>query len=126
MDRSTSINFIPQPYLSKQCGQTCLAMITGKSIEDICKEIGSIYTTNIYNDLQKYLNKKDYKTVVVFGDLTMEEVPNNSIIRLSKPCGGGHFVLKSDNEILDPSIGKIKEYLNEYKISHYLKFEEKQ
>ena len=79
------MNFKAQPYLSKQCGQTCIAMIIGKSVEDVCSEMEKEYTTNIYTDLQNCLNNNGYKTFVAYGDFQFSEVPNNSIIRLNKP-----------------------------------------
>ncbi|WP_299681095.1 hypothetical protein [uncultured Tenacibaculum sp.] len=118
------MNFKAQPYLSKQCGQTCVAMITGKSIEDVCNEINKEYTTNIYTDLQKYLNNNGYKTFVAYGDFQFSEVPNNSIIRLNKPDDSGHFVVKNENGIIyDPSVGIVQKYMSYYTITHYLKFE---
>ncbi|CAL2084907.1 hypothetical protein [Tenacibaculum sp. 190524A02b] len=119
-----SVEYKRQPYLSKQCGQTCLSMITGKSIDQICKEIGKEYTTNIYTDLQEFLNKNNYKAVVSYGDFNLEEIPNESIIRFKKPCGGGHYVLKVDDVFLDPLVGEVKCYMNGYKVSHYLSYKE--
>lgn len=118
----SKIKFIPQPYLSKQCGQTCLSMITGEDIENICKEIDNYYTTNIYTNLQEYLNK-DFKTLVAYGKFNMEEVPNNSIVRLNKPDNSGHFILKTEEgKLFDPSVGIVEKYLNHTTITHYLTF----
>lgn len=118
------MNFKAQPYLSKQCGQTCIAMITGKSVEDVCSEMEKEYTTNIYTDLQSCLKNNGFKTFVAYGDFQFSEVPNNSIIRLNKPDNSGHFVLKTEKGIIyDPSVGIVQEYMSYYSISHYLKFE---
>ncbi|CAL2095516.1 conserved protein of unknown function [Tenacibaculum sp. 190524A02b] len=116
--------FVRQPYLSKQCGQSCLSMITGDSIELIVEKLGKEYTTYIQDDLENYLKEKGYKTFIVVGDFSMKEVPNNSIVRLKKPDNSGHFILKNENGILlDPSVGIVQEYIGVYEISHYLKFE---
>ena len=121
------MKYLAHPYLSKQCGQTCLAMITGKTIEEICDDLNNIYTTSIYSDLQEYLEGNGFNTTVTFGShIKFSDVPDDSIIRLKKPCNGGHFVLKIKSEIYDPAIGIVKEYKNHYKISHYLKFSKKQ
>lgn len=119
--------FKAQPYLSKQCGQTVLAMITGNTIEEVCKEIDKEYTTGIYTDLKPYLDNKGYKTTITYGEgFNINKVPNNSIIRFKKPDESGHFVLKNENgEIYDPAVGIVKAYLNHYTISHYLRFEKK-
>lgn len=119
--------FKAQPYLSKKCGQTVLAMITGNSIEEVCKEIDKKYTTGIYTDLKPYLDNKGYKTTITYGEeVNINEVPNNSIIRFKKPDESGHFVLKNEiGEIYDPAVGVVKAYLNHYTISHHLRFEKK-
>lgn len=116
-----------QPYLSKQCGQTCLAMITGKSIKKICKALDNNYTTNIYTDLQEYLNDNGYRALVIYDKdgIKWNEVPNSSIIRLKKPCGGGHYIVKHNNEFYDPATGIVKVFKKDYTISHYLTYENK-
>ncbi|TDQ22760.1 hypothetical protein [Tenacibaculum caenipelagi] len=115
--------FKAQPYLSKKCGQTCLAMITGKSIEEICKELGKEYYTNIVNDLQAYLEENGYKTLLSNGSFEVKNVPNNSIIRLEKLDESGHFIIKNEiGKIYDPNIGIVEKYMNDTKITHYLNF----
>ncbi len=119
------VEFKPQPYKSYKCGQACLAMITGLSIEQICNELNKEYSTNIISDLKKLLDTKGYKTFVVYGEFETCEVPNNSIIRFEKPCKGGHFILKVDGKLLDPEIGEVKKYMNHYKVIQYLNFKKK-
>ena len=120
------MKFKSQPYLSKQCGQSCIAMITGKKIKKICKEIGKEYTTDIYGDLKPYLDKNGYTTSITYGSIEINEVPNNSIIRLKKPDNSGHFVLKTtEGKIYDPSIGIVEKYMNQTTISHYLNFQKR-
>ncbi|PKH52417.1 hypothetical protein CXF68_17720 [Tenacibaculum sp. Bg11-29] len=118
------INFIEQPYHSQKCGQTCLSMITGKSIDKICKYLGKDWLTSIESDLQNFLNRNGYKTRLISGkNLAFKEVTNNSIVRVCYPNGSGHFVLKTDNKIFDPSVGIIFKMLAYVKITHYLTFE---
>lgn len=118
------INFIEQPYHSQKCGQTCLSMITGSSIDEICKSLGKDWLTSIESDLQHFLNSNGYSTRLTSGrNLQFKEVANNSIIRVCYPNGNGHFVLKKDNKIFDPSVGIIEEMLAYVKITHYLTFE---
>lgn len=119
-----TINFIEQPYHSQKCGQTCLAMITGISIDEICREIGKDWLTSLDGDLQSFLNKKGYETRMISGkNLKFKEIKNNSIIRVCYPNGNGHFVIKSANKIYDPSVGIIQEMIAYIKITHYLTFE---
>lgn len=118
------MNFIQQPYKSNHCGQTCLAMITSKTVEQVCNELSEEGTTHIETHLQPYLNTNDYKTRLVKGNsISFEEVPNQSIIRLCYPSGGGHFIIKLNGKYLDPQIGLIdKIMINYVKITHYLTF----
>ena len=118
--------FQAQPFRSTQCGQTCVAMITGNSIEEVCKKMEKQYYTNLQTDLKKYLDSNGYKTLLCVGEVKINEVPNNSIIRFNKPDETGHFALKNEiGEIYDPAVGIVKAYLNHYTISHYLQFEKK-
>lgn len=120
------MNFITQPYRSMQCGQTCLAMITGKNVDEICEELGKHWSTSIDTDLMSYLNRSQYKTRLVKGScITFEEIPNNSIIRLCYPSESGHFIVKTKGKYYDPSVGIIEEIKAHVKITHYLTFEEK-
>lgn len=118
--------FKAQPYLSKKCGQTCLAMITGKEVNEICKELEKEYYTSITPDLQNYLESNGYKTILSTGNFDFNDVPKDSIIRLQKPDGSGHFVLKNtDGKVYDPNIGIVEKYMSYYEISHYLNYEKK-
>ena len=119
-----SIKFIEQPYHSQKCGQTCLSMITGKSIEEICKILGKDWLTSLDNDIQTYLDRNGYCTQLISSkNLSFKETPNNSIIRVCYPNGNGHFVLKLNDKIYDPSVGIIYQMLAYIKITHYLTFE---
>ncbi len=115
---------ITQPYLSKKCGQACLAMITGKSVEEISKELKKEYTTNIREDLQKYLEDNGFVTELKQGCIKMKEIPKNSIVRLNKPDNSGHFIIKNEvGKLLDPNVGTVEEYSQDrYTITHYLTF----
>ena len=117
------IKFIAQPFRSSQCGQTCLAMIVGKTVEEVCKSLGKIYYTNLNPDLKRYLEGNGYSTLMATGPFEISEVPSNSIMRMEKPDTSGHFVIKIDEKkVFDPAVGIVSEYLNHYKISHYLSF----
>lgn len=99
-------------------------MITGNSITDICKDLGKYWSTSIDNDLQSYLNRKEFKTSLISSkEVTFKDVPNNSIVRVCYPSSNAHFVVKSNNKIYDPSVGIIHEMLAYIKITHYLTFQ---
>lgn len=118
-----------QAYLSKQCGHACLSYITGVSIKKIIKELDKEYYLNIYEDLSKFLIKKGFNGDVVHThktDITLNDVPNNSLIRLNKPCGGGHFVIKKYGVYLDPNGEVILRYdPRKYQLTHYINYENK-
>ncbi|CAM1374369.1 Protein of unknown function [Tenacibaculum litopenaei] len=117
------IQFIPQPFRSVQCGQTCLAMIVGKTVEEVCNSLGRIYYTNLNPDLKSFLQDNGYRTLMATGPFEISEVPSHSIMRMEKPDTSGHFVIKIDEKkVFDPAVGVVSEYLNHYKISHYLSF----
>lgn len=119
--------FIPQPYKSMQCGQTCLAMITGKTIDEICDELGKKWTTYVQSDIQNYLDRNGYKTRLIQGkNISFDEVPNNSIIRVCFPSENGHVVVKHENKYYDPAVGIIDQMLAYVEITHYLTFEKKE
>ncbi|MCF2875419.1 MULTISPECIES: hypothetical protein [unclassified Tenacibaculum] len=122
-------NFQAQPFRSSQCGQSCVAMITGKSLEEIINEFDKIYSVCIYNDIKPYLDKNGFRTSITYCDLPLNEInsiPNSSIIRFGKPDTTGHFIIKTDKgKLFDPFTGIVEEYLNHYTISHYLQFEKK-
>ncbi|XRE42359.1 hypothetical protein ACIVBQ_000563 [Tenacibaculum discolor] len=118
------LEFKAQLYLSKKCGQTCLAMITGKEVDEICKELSKDYYTNLTSDLQTYLENSGFKTTLYTGPFDFTDILSNSVIRLQKPDGSGHFVLKNtDGKIYDPKIGVVEKYMSYYTITHYLNFE---
>ncbi|WP_299106057.1 hypothetical protein [uncultured Tenacibaculum sp.] len=102
-------------------------MITGQSVEEICKEIGENWSTNIYDNLMPYLSNKGFKSRVTKGvDITFDEVPNDSIVLFLYPNEKGHFVLKHDGKYYDPAIGIVEQYLAHRKVTSYLKFEKKE
>ncbi|PKH51414.1 hypothetical protein CXF68_12305 [Tenacibaculum sp. Bg11-29] len=118
------IKFIEQPYHSKKCGQACLSMVTGKSIDEVCTILGKKWSTCIESDLQTLLNKEGYKTTLIRASgMKLKAIPNNSIVLLSYPNETRHFVLKSADKIYDPSVGVIDQMLAYIEVLHYLTFE---
>lgn len=115
-----------QPVLSKQCGQACAALITKKPIDLVCKEMDKVFSTNIYTDLVPYIRAQGFEiavTATLGSGITLDKVPNDSLIRLQKNDGGGHFVVKRDNIYIDPSGEIVLAYSEKkYKLSHYAPF----
>ena len=120
------MKFIEQPYHSKKCGQACLAMITGKTVEEICSALENNWSTSMDRDIQRYLNRNDFSTSITYNHkLSFEKIPNNSIIRVCYPNEAAHFVVKHKDKIYDPSVGIIDQMLAYVKITHYLTYEKR-
>ena len=116
-------NLISQPYHSKQCGQSCLAMITGKSLNQICKDLGKYWETHIVDDLQKYLDKNGFSTKLVNAiGMKFEDIPDNSLVSFKYQNGTTHSVVKYRNEYYDPDIGVVKYYDDKVMLFSYIKF----
>ena len=119
------INFISQPYKSQQCGQACLAMVTNKTIDQVVKDLGRDWHTDIKQDIQFYLDRNSFKTRLISGEqISFDEVPDNSIIRLCYPSANGHFVVKHNGKYYDPSVGIVEQMISYVKITHYLTYQE--
>lgn len=116
------VEYKQQRYRSKQCGQTCLAMITGKSIQEVCKDMNKYRSTSLFKDIAKYLEKQGYKVTKHTGRVEFDEVPDNSVIRVTFPNKAGHFIIKHKGKYYDPAVGVVEEFNNYRKITHYIKF----
>lgn len=119
------MKFVLQPYGSKQCGQSCLAMILNCDLYRLCTVLNNHWVMDI-KDLKLHLELNKYKTELhnrEYGFYKFENIPNNSIIRFWNFDGTGHFVLKHDGKYYDPSIGIIEKYYKEIKINMYLTYE---
>ena len=99
------------------CGQTCLAMITKKSVEDICLLMGTKRSTTI-SQVSNTLNKLGY---IVEPKLTRiskkNPLPELAIVKLRKQNRRGkwmnnwHWTVYCNGEFFDPSWGVVKEYI---------------
>lgn len=116
------MDYKQQRYRSKQCGQTCLAMITGKSIEEVCKDMNKYRRTSLYGDLDKYLEGQGFKVTRHSGEVEFSEVPDNSIVRVVYPNKGSHFLVKYKGLYYDPAVGVVERYNKYVEITHYIKF----
>jgi hypothetical protein len=111
-----------QPNGSSRCGQACLAMITGKPLEEVCEELQNYWYTNI-EDLEEYLDNKQFDTFLSVNKLMdFDEIPDNSIIRFWKLDGKGHFIVKYEGKYYDPAIGIVEKYYKDVKPNYYLSY----
>lgn len=121
--KEVKITYKQQRYRSKQCGQACLAMILGISIDEAIKLLNNKKkSTSLYDDLAVALERHGYEVKKHTGEVDWDEVPDNSIIRVVFPTKAGHFIIKHRGKYYDPAIGIVEGYNDYRKITHYITF----
>jgi hypothetical protein len=113
------IKYINQGPRDMKCGQAVLAMITGTSIDEICKIIGTeggTFNTDIYKVLKKHNIPYLYKRCKYF-----DKIPNNSIVKIGyKTFKDTHFIFKTNNKFYDPYTGIIEKYSDNIESISYI------
>lgn len=110
---------ISQPEGSYCCGQCCVAMIAGRSLEVVKKAMGkngSTTTRVIQKGLKKLgVRHKAGRLRAIRGDLS--KLPHTGILKVAAPWrrSGWHWVLKHNRKIYDPARGvyQVAEYTAE-------------
>lgn len=120
----------------KTCQQTCLAMITGTSVEYVISWFGDwgrdaklaedaiIFLAHHGIYLATFLEAKKGKTLdiekntIAKIDFTMEDRPALLVVKSERWEGKLHAVLWDGQQVLDPSVGKKRE-LKEFEIIEY-------
>ncbi|CAL2091951.1 conserved hypothetical protein [Tenacibaculum sp. 190524A05c] len=121
------MKLVSQPFHSKQCGHACIAMVTGETIQQVCEALQNPWSLKLDGDIMFYLNSKGYRTRIIYGnDLTIDEVPNDAIVMFRYINEAGHFALKKNDLFYDPSVGIVKEYKEDVKVTHWLQFQKKE
>ncbi len=104
----SAVNYTKEPT-DLQCGQAVLAMLTGKSVEEIIKECGTEKETTLkqmkqvltLNKIEFCSEKKEAKT--------KEDLPKIAILSLETPrCW--HWSLYFDGIFYDPEHGVMKDF----------------
>ncbi|SNR16552.1 hypothetical protein [Tenacibaculum jejuense] len=115
---------VEQPLFSKKCGHACLSMITGEDIIVIARKLQNYNELSLEKEIMWYLKDKGYnvKMVTKF-EMSSDEIPNNSIVRIEDINENGHFVLKQNDVFKDPNIGIVKSYISRKRFTHYLELE---
>lgn len=117
------MKLISQPYHSKQCGQACLAMITGKTLEEVCNDLENYKSTIIKDEIIPYLNKNNFSTQTINSlSADFDSIPNNSIVYFMYQNGSTHVCVKHNDLYYDPDVGIIKEYDYKVRILKYIRF----
>ncbi|WP_019850278.1 DUF1905 domain-containing protein [Desulfitobacterium sp. PCE1] len=115
--RIESISYLKQPH-NGYCGQTCLAMLAGISVDEVIKIMKS---TKWQASISKVLEALDYfgfsykKPVYTHGEKVM--FPKCCIIN-TKGHGKSHLLVYFDGVFYDPTTGVSKDYPHETIISY--------
>lgn len=106
------LKLLKQPDNSRLCGQTCLAMILGITIEEAIREFGHDGCTHIY-ELEEVLTNHQYSTTRVAGANF-----SRGICRLRSTANKkwSHFAVMWDGVLYDPWLGIKPDYPEDFYI----------
>lgn len=121
-------HYIEQPTNSKVCGQTCIAMVLGISLEEAIKLYGHRKATS-FNDHKVILERFGYTLgeFIKIDNRKGFDLPDLCLVRIVKANNKvGHFIIHDNGKFYDPSRGVFdsKEDLL-WKYNHYHNGEEK-
>lgn len=98
------ITYTRQPKNSRQCGQYCLMMVTGKSIEEIIDTVGTkkgTTTKRILHALDQFGIKHSGR-LITRGTKPLPKIAICKVRREWSKTSGWHWVLLYDGMIYDP------------------------
>ena len=104
-----NITYVQQVKKSRQCGQHCLAMLTGKSVEEIIEIIGTSKGTTVKQIVQS-LNDMQIQNSERLISRRKQPMPTVAICKVRREwnkSGGWHWVLLYDGNIYDPDPSEI-------------------
>lgn len=104
------IEHLYQPYQSNLCGQTCVAMVVGRKIEDVIAIIGRGKTRT--SDLKKALNMFDFYCSDRAERIRKEQsLPQLAIARLHYTgIKESHWTVICEGKFYDPAYGITDKY----------------
>ena len=116
---------LQQPERSRVCGQTVVAMITGRSVEEVCQLIGKTGTTKL-SDIKKALEHFGVKVgyPVRYNNRLKKnrpQLPEFCLIRLKRTSGrkaSGHLTFYYKGTFYDPGAPRLFTDINEF-LSHH-------
>lgn len=127
-----NITYLQQPTNSAQCGQYCLAMLTGKSVEEIIEIIGTSKGTTVKQIIQS-LNDMQLQNSERLISRRKQPMPTVAICKVRREwnkSGNWHWVLLYDGNIYDPLRGVMtletfdsEMYNSKRKLSSYIKID---
>lgn len=116
--RICSVSLVKQTN-ANNCGQACVSMLMGISIDEVCKDMhtnGSVSIGQIIEALDKFGIRHAEKNVRLSNK--NPNIPNIAILTVHLP-EYTHWVLYYKGTYFDPEFGKLKEY-DKGKITSYL------
>lgn len=110
------MKIVSQPKGSYVCGQCCIAMIRGITLEQAIEYIGKKGKTTV-DDLVRGLDHRVWNENLI--RISKDNLlPKSCIVRVRWNKGGSHWVVRDNKWIYDPAVGKIN-------LSDYLKLNDK-
>ena len=102
------IQYIHEPT-ELQCGQAVLAMVTGQTAEQVCRELGNDRETNL-REMKCFLGRHGIRVAEERVQVTRrEELPALCILSLETPrCW--HWSLYSEGVFYDPEHGVMDDF----------------
>lgn len=105
------LTMVFQPTGSKLCGQACVAMILGITLEQSIIQIGKRGCTNT-KDLVKIINRHQPTKFRLTKVSKHQPIPTTGLLKVKWDIKGSHWVLTDNGFVYDPIIGKKK--MNKY------------
>jgi len=113
--------YLKQPENSRLCGQYCLAMALGKSVEEIISVIktkGGTRNILLYKVFDYYGIEYEYKRC-----RNPELIPDNSIVKIGyEGYRNTHYVFKSGEYFFDPYYGVLRDYSGIGDVVHFISY----
>ena len=102
------IQYIHEPT-ELQCGQAVLAMVTGLTVEQVCRELGNDRETNL-RDMKSFLRSHGvWVAEERIQVMRKEELPAFCLLSLETPrCW--HWSLYREGEFYDPEHGVMEDF----------------
>lgn len=101
------MNYLRQPKYSNLCGQTCIAMIAGLSLEQSIKLFNSSDCTTT-KQLKQVLNICHINTGEKLERLKKEQQPYTTCILKITWGNKSHWVVYNKGKVYDPALGVFK------------------
>jgi len=106
---ATAINYIRQPEGSNLCGQACVAMLTGKSLEEAIAAVGTKGRTSLTGNIKCSLERAGVKLSDCIRLSKNSPLPDFCLIRMRNSNQIGkrtsHLIIYHKGTIYDPAMG---------------------